>query len=125
MGRPFYCFKGHSTVFVDFSCFDFKDVLRFMYDMVQVIDFCLLPGDVLFVYLDECSMKTLDSVDRCFLSNFWEMFVDELCNVFVDCGSGWSRSTRKALAMTEDVAMMEDCLKDDAETVWETWHICR
>ena len=53
------------------------------------------------------------------------MVGNELCNVFVDCGSGWSRSTCKALMVTEYMALTEDHLKDDTEMVWESWHICR
>ena len=34
-------------------------------------------------------------------------------------------STRKALMMMEDVASTEEVVKDDSETIGETWHICR
>src|SRR6266404_8704580 len=106
--------NGSSTVFINFSCFDFKNILCFSYDMVQVINFCLFSCDVLIIYLDECSAQVLDRINGCVFSDFFnewcDMFIDELCNEFVDYWCGWSRSMRKVLATMEDAAMMEDCL---------------
>jgi len=105
--------KGSSTVFVDFS-FNFKDILRFMYDVVQVIDFSLFPCYVLVIYLDECCTKTLDGINRCVFSDFideWcDVFVNELIDLFVNYRCGWSRSACKALATMEDSALTEDRL---------------
>src|SRR6266404_2724560 len=70
----------------------------------------------------------LDGFNGGFLSDFIEewchVFIYETFYLFAD-GSGWSRSTCKALTMTEDVASMEEVVKDDSEMVGESWHICR
>src|SRR5882762_7840929 len=90
---------------------------------MEVIDFGLFACNVLFVYLDECCTDTLDRLDRSIFSDCIKIFCDELCDVFVNYWCGWSRRTLLALATTEDTASTEYCLQDDAETIWEHWHI--
>src|SRR6266404_2426308 len=96
--------------------------------MVQVINFCLFSSDVLVIYLDECGTKVCDRINGCvfcdFINEWCDVFVDELCDLFIDYRSRWSRSTCEVLATMENAATMEDRLKDDAEAVWEYWHIC-